>query len=89
MCLSSLCSAWQQLLHLLVSGESLNFNDRVLYVKTVGVLHCAVLDKGAPGSLKPDLPAHIRLVPLSYRIGVCKQKDFERFHYRSGGGGHT
>jgi len=48
----------------------LNSNDRVPYVKTLGVLG-AVLDEGAPGSLRLNMPAHICLVPLAYRIGVC------------------
>lgn len=68
----------------------MNSNDRVLYVTKLGVLHCAVLDKGAPRRLKLDMPAHIRLVPLSYRIGVCKNKSILRdFTTCSGQGGHT
>ena len=32
------------------------------------------LDEGAPGSLRLNMPAHICLVPLAYRIGVCGNK---------------
>jgi len=88
MFLSSLSSAWQQLLRLLASGGYLNFNDRVLYVKTLGVLG-AVLDEGAPGSLRLNMPAHICLVPLAYRIGVCGNKRIFGFHSFSGEWGHT
>ena len=52
----------------------MNFNDRVLYVKTLGVLNCAVLDGGARGSLRLNMPAHTCLVPLAYQIGVCRNK---------------
>jgi hypothetical protein len=40
--------------------------------KNSGSLHWAVLVEGAPGSLTLNMPAHIRLVPLDYRIGVCR-----------------
>jgi hypothetical protein len=50
----------------------------VFCMLTLGVLYCAVMMEGAPGSLRLNMPAHICLVPLAYRIGVCRNKRISR-----------